>query len=138
MLETMAKEIMQPLPPSVTPQTLASEALDAMRRENSAFLPVVAPDSERFLGVVLRRALERGCVAMSHREAECLVLHHVKADVDFCFRDEVAEEVMTDRADGEGSSADRRGVRARAALRLPVIVVDEQKVPIGMIERSGE
>jgi CBS domain-containing protein len=41
MLETMAKEIMQPLPPSVTPQTLASEALETMRRGSSAFLPVV-------------------------------------------------------------------------------------------------
>jgi CBS domain-containing protein len=37
MLETMAKEIMQPLPPSVTPQTLASEALETMRRGSSAF-----------------------------------------------------------------------------------------------------
>jgi CBS domain-containing protein len=137
-LQTMAKEIMRPLPPNVTPQTLASEALDTMRRESSAFLPVVAPGSERFLGVVLRRALERGCVAMGHRAAECLVLNHVKADVDFCFQDDVADEVLNYGVEDVGFSADPRSAKARADLRLPVIVVDEQKVPIGMIERGGE
>jgi CBS domain-containing protein len=137
MLEIMtAREIMQPLPCAVTPQTLAAEALEVMRREDVHFLPVVAADSERFLGVVLRRALELGCAEIGHRASECAVVSHLKADVDFCLHSEPADEVVQDTSAAEEHAAGRHNSRTRTRLRLPVIVVDENKVPVGMIERN--
>jgi hypothetical protein len=137
-LAAMAREIMQPLPSTVTPHTLASEALQVMQREDTRFLPVVTADAAKFLGVVLRQALERGCATMGHREAECLVISHLKADVDFCFQNEPALEVLKGSAIADRSVAVPHGTAARIRLRLPVIVVDERKAPIGMIERRAE
>jgi CBS-domain-containing membrane protein len=136
MLETTVRDLMQPLPPTVTTRTSAAEALAIMQREDAAFLPVVIADTDRFAGVVLRRALERGCVGMGHREARCLVLNHLKADVEFCLIDEPAEPALRDDARRK-EPGDSLPVRARNRWRLPIIVVDEQKVPIGMVERSA-
>jgi CBS domain-containing protein len=138
-LELMtAREIMQPLPCAVTPRTLAAEALEVMRREDAHILPVVAADSERFLGVVLRRALELGCANVGHREAECAVVSHLKADVDFCLHSEQADEVLQDTSTADEHAEGRLNSRTRTRLRLPVIVVDENKVPVGMIEREKD
>jgi CBS-domain-containing membrane protein len=137
LLEIMtAREIMQPLPFAVTPQTLAAAALEVMRREDVQFLPVVAADSERFLGVVLRRALELGCANIGHWESECAVVSHLKVDVDFCLQSELVDEVLQDTSTAEEHAAGRHNSRIRTRLRLPVIVVDENKVPVGMIERN--
>lgn len=129
---------MRPLPPAVTTRTLSSEALETMRRDDADFLPVVAPETEKFLGVVLRSALERGCLGMGHRDTECRVFNHVKADVEFCFEDEPGEPLVNETADLDYSTSRIRKTRTRSRRRLPIIVVDEHKVPVGMIERETE
>lgn len=136
-LEMTAKEAMQPLPPLVSLKRSAAEALEIMQSANSEFLPVVAPETERFMGVVLRKGLEHGCERMGHIPAECPLLSHLMADAEFCFKDEPVEPLLDETAGRSELVAGLRDRSIRKRLSVPIIVVDERKVPIGMIPRSA-
>lgn len=131
MMEETAREAMQPMDRWIELEQTADAALNLMQEEDLEFLPVVTPDTHKFLGVVLRRALERGCVEMGHDTTECRLVNHLKADVDFCFEGEPLDAALSTPEEEYDNQ------RTRRRLSLPVIVVDEQKVPIGMIERPG-
>jgi hypothetical protein len=131
MIEETAREAMQPLPGWIELTQSANAALSRMQEEDIHFLLVVTPDTHRFLGVVLRRALERGCLGMGHRAQECVLANHLKADVDFCFEGEPLHVALG----APEEEYDSR--RTRGRLGLPVIVVDAQKVPVGVLQRHG-
>lgn len=128
---------MQPLPPFVGLQSSAAEALEILRRTDAEFLPVVTPDTEKFMGVVLRKGLERGCERMGHNPSECPLLNHLMADAEFCFKDEPVEPLLRETVEEGEFLTGLRDRSIRKRLSLPIIVVDEWKVPIGMVERSG-
>lgn len=134
MSEETAAEVMRTIPKPATLESTAAEARLRMREEDLEFLPVVAPDSGKLLGVVLRGALERACEANGHDPETCHLVHHLKADIDFCFVQEPVREVLDEGGEDyeeEGISARRRRVRRS----LPVIVVDAQKIPVGLLAR---
>jgi hypothetical protein len=132
----IAKEVMQPLPPSVSLDRSADEALQVIQRENTEFLPVVAPDTGDFVGIVLRRALERGCEPMGHTPATCPLVTHLKTEVDVCLEDDAMEPLQSGAGEpGEIRAASREG-RIRQRQRLPTVVVDQQNRPVGMIGRE--
>lgn len=105
---------------SVTLDQTAADALEIMRAEDLSFVPVTAPATGKFLGIVLRRALERGCVGMGHDAQKCPLQHHLKTDVRFVFASD---------------EPDRDAVRAAASQ--PVVVVDAALVPVGVLEAAA-
>jgi CBS domain-containing protein len=134
MTEETAAEAMRPIPQPIPLDSTAAEARNRMREENLSFLAVVSPDNEKLLGVVLRGALERACESNGHDPETCPLVQHLKTDIDFCFAEESVEEVMSvepDLKSGEGLQARK----ARVRRSLPVLVVDEAKVPVGFLVR---
>ena len=114
---------MDPLPARLALHHSVAAARELMFALDYRFLVVVAPVTGKFLGVVLRRTLERMCEQRGH-------------DPDFCLETERVDEVFGGQATaiqppGEGRPAPE--VRRRNAL--PVVVVDDYKVPIGLLRR---
>lgn len=91
-------------------------ALDIMNDDRLDFLPVVAEDTSKLLGVVLRKGLERGCWGMGHDPNKCSVQNHLKTDVRFSFEDEPLDAGMVE-----------------VAGREPVVIVDRQLRPVGIL-----
>src|SRR5690606_5202917 len=82
-----AADVMQPLPARLTLQHSVAAARELMEFLDYSFLVVVAPATGKLLGVVLRRSLER-CEARGHDPESCMLLRHVKTDIDFCLESE--------------------------------------------------
>ncbi|MEX2570974.1 MAG: CBS domain-containing protein [Gemmatimonadota bacterium] len=127
-------DTMVAIPQPITFACTAAEARLRMREEDLEFLPVVDADNGKLLGMVLRGALERACEANGHDPETCHLVNHLKTDVDFCFVQEPVRGVLDveeEAGEKEGLHASRRRVRQS----LPVIVVDPQKVPVGLLVR---
>lgn len=135
MTEMTAAEAMKPLSEPIRSDSTASAARQRMTHEDLSFLVVVSAETEEMLGVVLRGALERACEANGHDPASCPLSLHVKTDVDVCFAGDRTEEALArvHEPSPQGGAAARR---ARARRRLPVLVVSEQNVPLGYLERG--
>lgn len=137
MTETTAGAAMQTIQDWITPGTKATDARRRMEELDVAFMVVVAEENDELLGVVLRGVLERGCEANGHAPRECPVTRHLKADVDVCFADDPVEEALeAGEADAQDMSALARR-RRRVRRSLPVIVVDERRVPLGLLARDA-
>lgn len=134
MMKRTAEEVMQPLPATIPLNSTAAEARERMREEDLPYLVVVAPETEKLLGMVLLNALERACESNGHDPAECPVVQHLKTDIDFCFVEEPIAEAIGREPD-LASANTPAGRRTRVRRSLPVVVVDEQKVPVGFLER---
>lgn len=111
-----ANQAMRPLKWTVSLSDTAESALSIMRSENRSFLPVVASETGKLLGVVLKKGLENGCARMGHDLSECELQNHLKSDAPFCFEDEILE-----------------GPHEHSEEPF-VIVVDHDRVPVGVIE----
>lgn len=132
-MEPSAADLMQPLPATIALGAKSATARAEMKKQDLSFLVVVAPDTEKLLGVVLRGALERACESNGH-EPDCPIAQHLKTGIDFCFIEERVAEAVGGEPDL--SSMETRAARkARLRRSLPVIVVDEQKVPVGYLAR---
>lgn len=132
--EETAAGVMQPLPTTISLDRTAAEARARMREEDLSFLAVVAPETDKLMGVVLLGALERACASNGHNPEDCPLVLHLKTDIDFCFAgDRVAEVVGQDEVPAPAETLAGRKARVRRAL--PVLVVDEQKIPVGYLER---
>lgn len=134
--ESLVGDVMDPLPARLALHHSVAAARELMYALDYSFLVVVAPVTGKFLGVVLRRTLERTCEQRGHDAESCPLVRHLKTDVDFCLETERVDEVFGQRATaiqppGEGRPAPE--VRRRNAL--PVVVVDDYKVPIGLLRR---
>ena len=130
----LVADVMQPLPARLTLQHSVAAARELMELLEYSFLVVVAPATGKLLGVVLRRSLDR-CEARGHDPESCMLLRHVQTDIDFCMEMERLDEVFG-RGVGSITPPGGRGspdIRRRNAL--PVIVVDEYKVPVGLLKR---
>lgn len=134
MTQQTAMEAMQAMPEPISLTSTAAEARDRMSDEDLSFLTVVSPETTKLLGVVLAGALERACEMNGHDPERCPLIQHLKADVDFCFAGEHVEEVLS-TLDTPVPAAGRAARKARVRKSLPVIVVDEQKVPLGYLAR---
>jgi CBS domain-containing protein len=135
MTETSAAEAMKPIAEPIILNTTAASARARMIRENISFLVVVSPETREMLGVVLRGALERACEANGHDPVTCPILLHLKTEVDFCLATDGAEEAVR-RFDEPVQAGPAAARKARARRSLPVLVVDERKVPVGYLERQ--
>ncbi|MEX2572175.1 MAG: CBS domain-containing protein [Gemmatimonadota bacterium] len=134
MTDETAAATMTPAPSPLRLDATTADARFRMREEDVTFLPVVARETDKLLGVVLRSALERACEANGHDPSECRVSLHLKADIDFCFVEDSLGEVLS--VEPQLEPYDVRGARkARVRRSLPVIVVDQDKVPVGILER---
>jgi hypothetical protein len=91
-------------------------ALDIMNADRLDFLPVVAEDTGKLLGVVMRKGIERGCWGMGHDPDRCAMQNHLKTGVRFAFDDEPLDPGTL-----------------RAAASEPVVVVDRQLRPVGIV-----
>lgn len=138
MTEETVAEAMRPITGFITTRSKAAEALARMNETEEDFSIVVAPETDKLLGVALRTALERACASQGHTPEECPIAQHLKVDIDFCFEGEALEDVLSDRRmeDGYISALERRRRRVRKAL--PIIVVDEKKVPVGLLYREDD
>lgn len=96
-------------------------ALDIIRREGLHYLPVVAEDTGKLVGVVMRKGLERGCWGMGHDLARCRIQSHLKTDVEFWFEDDPLDEGALEKAKEE-----------------PVVVVDRDLKPVAIIQGEAE
>lgn len=119
--DVVASEVMKPLGPAMVPSDVAEQALREMQEGDHPFLPVVARETEKLLGIVLRKALVNGCKRMGHDASECRIQRHVKSteSIDFCRDDEAL--------DGSWLEPDRSSV---------LVVVDERHRPVGYVERD--
>jgi hypothetical protein len=56
-------------------------ALRVMDVKRTDVLPVIDEETGQVLGIVLRQALERGCLKMGHKPDECTVAEHTMREV---------------------------------------------------------
>lgn len=127
-------EVMKPLPEPISLASTAAVARRRMREDSLGFLPVVSPENGKLLGIILQSAVERACVANGH-EAGCPVSQHLKTDIDYCFLHVPVEEVLGTSSDSQQMDRGVRARRKRVRFSLPVIVVDAQQVPVGVLPR---
>ncbi len=132
----MAGDLMEPLPARLALHHSVAAARELMWAAGVSYLVVVAPSTGKLLGVVLRRNLEKGCESRGHDPEECPLVRHLSTDFDFAFEGELVSEIFgeaptTLATPGEGRPPPE--VRRRNAI--PVIVVDEWKVPVGLLRR---
>ncbi len=133
----LVAEVMTPLPARLALHHSVAAARELMQVAGFSFLVVVAPTTGKLLGIVLRRTLERECEASGHDPETCPLVRHVETDIDFCLEGETLSEVfgtapttLATRAEQPRTPADRR----RQAI--PVIVVDQDKIPVGLLSRK--
>lgn len=92
-------------------------ALEIIRRDDLQYLPVVAEDTSKLVGVVMRKGLERGCWGMGHDSDRCRIHHHLKTDVEFWFEDDPLDEGALEKANHE-----------------PIVVVDRDLKPVAIVQ----
>ncbi|MQA90497.1 MAG: hypothetical protein GEU90_09705 [Gemmatimonas sp.] len=131
-----AGNLMEPLPARLALHHSVAAARELMLACRMSFMVVVAPATGKLLGVVLRRTLERRCEARGHDPETCPLVRHVRTDIDFCLEDEPVEDLFgrhpTKISPLRGSDATPE---ARRRSAIPVIVVDVEKVPVGLLRR---
>ncbi len=131
----LAGDLMEPLPARLALHHSVAAARELMWAFGSSYMVVVAPVTGKLLGVVLRRSLERGCESEGHDPEECPLVRHLETDVDFCFEGERVDEVFGAAATDIAPQPARGTPEMRRRNALPVIVVDEYKVPVGLLRR---
>lgn len=127
-------DVMQPLPARLTLRHSVAAARELMEVLEYSFLVVVAPATGKLLGVVLRRSLER-CEARGHDPESCMLVQHVKTDIDFCLETETLDEVFGKTPATIAPPGGRGSPNIRRRNALPVVVVDEYKIPVGLLRR---
>jgi CBS domain-containing protein len=65
----------------ITARSTVRAALRLMDTKHAHVLPVIDDYSGQAVGIVLRQALERGCLKMGHDPDECVIAHHTLRDV---------------------------------------------------------
>lgn len=131
-----AADVMGPLPARLALHHSVAAARELMDAAGYSFLIVVAPSTGKLLGVVLRRSLERGCEPRGHDPESCPLVRHLKTDIDFCHEDEPVDEVFGPRATSLSPRlSGRPAPETRRRNAIPVVVVDEYKIPIGLLPR---
>ena len=65
----------------ITARSTVRAALQLMNCKQTHVLPVIDDQTGRVVGIVLRQALERGCLKMGHNPDECLIAHHTMREV---------------------------------------------------------
>jgi CBS domain-containing protein len=65
----------------ITARSTVRAALQLMAARDTHVLPVIDDQSGRAVGIVLRQALERGCLKMGHDPDECVIAHHTLREV---------------------------------------------------------
>lgn len=129
-------DVMNPLPARLALHHSVAAARELMAALEYSFLVVVAPVTGKLLGVVLRRTLERGCESRGHDPEECPLVRHLETDIDFCLENERVGEVFgTAPTEISPPGEGRPPPELRRRNALPVVVVDEYKVPIGLLRR---
>lgn len=132
----IAGDLMEPLPAWLSLQHSVAAARELMWAMGSSFMVVVAPVTGKLLGVVLRRSLERGCESRGHDPETCPLVRHLQTDIDFCLWGEPMEEVFGESPTSLASRSEHGATpEARRRNAIPVIVVDEDKVPVGLLRR---
>jgi CBS domain-containing protein len=100
----------------ITAGSTVRVALQLMDANRTHVLPVIEDPSGRAVGIVLRQALERGCLKMGHDPDECVIAHHTLRDV-------------------FGSTAVLTGARSsRSAARQYRILLDEAGYPVAILK----
>jgi len=130
------EEVMKPLPARLALHHSVAAARELMWAFDSSYMVVVAPATGKLLGVVLRRTLERGCESRGHDPEECPLVRHLKTDIDFCLVGERVDEVFGARPTSiPPVRSGRPPPEMRRRNAIPVIVVDEHKIPVGLLLR---
>lgn len=114
--EPKDEERVRLIPAVVKVNDVTGAALDIIQREDLPYLPVVAEDTGKLVGVVMRKGLERGCWAMGHKPDRCPMANHLKTGVEFWFEDEPLDARVLRKANDE-----------------PVVIVDHELKPVGII-----
>ncbi len=117
----LAADRVRPVPEVVEITDVAARALDVIQGEDLPYLPVVARDTGKLVGVVMRKGLERGCRPMGHDPQRCPVPTHLKTGVEFWFEDQELD-----------------GNVLELANREPVVVVDRDLKPLAIVEARRE
>jgi CBS domain-containing protein len=132
----LVEDVMHPLPARLALHHSVAAARELMWAVGYSFLVVVAPVTGKLLGVVLRRELERGCESRGHDPESCPLVRHLNTDVDFCLAGEPVDEVFgTSAVTISPKSSGRPSPETRRRNAIPVVVVDEDKVPVGILKR---
>lgn len=132
----VVSDVMDPLPARLALHHSVAAARELMFAAGFSFLVVVAPSTGKLLGIVYRRNLERLCESFGHDPETCPLVRHIETDIDFCLEWETLSEVFGTRATSialEPETPRSRDDRRRQAV--PVIVVDENKIPVGLLSR---
>ncbi|MDR0787373.1 MAG: hypothetical protein LBG44_05850 [Gemmatimonadota bacterium] len=133
--EMMAGDLMEPLPARLALHHSVAAARELMWAAGMSYLIVVAPVTGKLLGVVLRRILEKGCESRGHDPEQCPLVRHLSTDFDFVFEGELIREIFGDAPTTLAAPGEGRTPELRRRNAIPVIVVDEWKVPIGLLRR---
>jgi CBS domain-containing protein len=134
--QPLVGDVMEPLPARLALHHSVAAARELMAACRLSFMVVVAPVTGKLLGVVLRRTLERRCETRGHDPESCPLVRHVNTDIDFCVEDEPVSEVFGGRPMSIPSYREADAPpEARRRNAIPVIVVDADKVPVGLLRR---
>ncbi len=132
----LAGEVMDPLPARLALHHSVAAARELMWAVGFSFLVVVAPATGKLLGVALRRNLEKGCESRGHDPESCPLVRHLSTDFDFCHEGESLDEIFGEAPTALSEGREERGSPERRRRNaIPVIVVDERKVPVGLLRR---
>lgn len=130
-----AGEIMDPLPARLALHHSVAAARELMWAAGFSFLVVVAPVTGKLLGVVLRRNLERTCESRGHDPESCPLVRHLFTDIDFAHEGERLHEIFGEAPTALSARPYGRSPEQRRRNAIPVIVVDADKVPVGLLRR---
>lgn len=114
--EAVNEDRVRRVPEPVEISDVTGAALAIIRRDNLQYLPVVAEDTGKLVGVVMRKGLERGCWGMGHDLDRCRIHHHLKTDVEFWFEDDPLDESALEKANQE-----------------PIVIVDRDLKPVAIV-----
>lgn len=119
--EGMDEDRIRGVPDTVGISDVTGVALGIIRRENLQYLPVVAEDTGKLVGVVMRKGLERGCWGMGHDLELCRIQNHLKTEVEFWFEDDPLDEAALEKAKHE-----------------PIVIVDRILKPVAIVQGEVE
>jgi CBS domain-containing protein len=132
----LAGDVMEPLPARLALHHSVAAARELMWAAGLSYLVVVAPVTGKLLGIALRRVLEKGCESRGHDPEACPLVRHLSTDFDFVFEGEPLDEIFGDAPITLAKPEEGRpSPETRRRNAIPVIVVDEWKMPIGLLKR---
>lgn len=113
----------------------SASAIMYMQGDQTPLLPVVAPGTGEFVGVVLRSDLDSECRGLGHTPAVCPIGNHVVTDMPVRYSDQPLDQVRT--GGDSATPGPAAGGLPHPLTDLAVVVLDRERRPVGFVSADG-